>query len=33
MFEIIMHTVKKFTEIFPKIVGQFKIQMGRKFFL
>ena len=25
-------TVKKIVEIFPKIVGQFKIQMGRKFF-
>ena len=25
------YTVKKFSEIFPKIVGQLKIQMGRKF--
>ena len=27
-----MYTVKKVSEIFPKIVGQLKIQMGRKFF-
>ena len=26
------YTVNKFSEIFPKIVGQLKIQMGRKFF-
>ena len=26
------YTVKNFLEIFPKIVGQLKIQMGRKFF-
>ena len=26
------YTVKKFSEIFPKIVGQLKIQMGHKFF-
>ena len=26
------YTVKKFSENFPKIVGQLKIQMGRKFF-
>ena len=26
------YTVKTFSEIFPKIVGQLKIQMGRKFF-
>ena len=26
------YTVKKISEIFPKIVGQLKIQMGRKFF-
>ena len=25
-------TVKKFSEVLPKIVGQLKIQMGRKFF-
>ena len=28
----INYTVKKFSEIFPKIVGQLKIQMSRKFF-
>ena len=27
-----MYTVKNYSEIFPKIVGQRKIQMGRKFF-
>ena len=27
------NTVKKLSEIFPQIVGQLKIQMGRKFFL
>ena len=26
------YTVKNFLEIFPKIYGQIKIQMGRKFF-
>ena len=26
------YTVKKFSETFPKIVGQLKIQMGRNFF-
>ena len=28
---MINYTVKKFSGIFPKIVGQLKIQMGRKF--
>ena len=27
-----LYTVKKFSEIFPKIVGQLKIQMSRIFF-
>ena len=31
-FETGTYTVKNVSEIFPKIVGQLKIQMGRKFF-
>ena len=30
--EVFRYTAKKFSEIFPNIVGQLKIQMGRKFF-
>ena len=32
IFKISMYTVKKISEIFPKIVGQLEIQMGRQFF-
>ena len=30
--QVIFYTVKKFSGIFAKIVGQLKIQIGRKFF-
>ena len=29
----LIHTVKNFSVIFPEIVGQLNVQMGRKFFL
>ena len=32
MIFIKIYTLKKFSEIFPKIFGQLKLQMGRKFF-